>query len=139
MAPAPDPELAGRMLPTTPVRPNAPQGSAWRGLVTLLLVVLGPFVAWTLAFSVASIVSSPNVPDPCHSSTWGCELSPQEGMALVGLVCGAVIVPVVTLGLGIVTLLRPADRRRQTVVRGVTGFVVVAVVLAGVAVGTTLA
>lgn len=136
--------LGGRMLPaTTPHQPTSPTAqpgpSPWRGVVTVLLGVLGPLAVWVIVITTAAMLSSPDVPEGrCEGIGWGCELSPRDGIALLGFVGGAVLVPAVTLVLGIVTLLRPVDRRRQTVVGGVAGFAMAVVVLAAFAIASTL-
>lgn len=134
-------------MPIAAARPASPASPApgaapgpWAGLVTVLLGLLGPLGIWLVAVGAAAMLASPEVASgQCEGLGWGCQLSPRGSVAFAGFIGGVVVVPAVTLLIGVVTLLRPADRRRQTVVGGVTAFAVAAIAVAGFVLVSVLA
>ena len=72
--------------------------AAPRAWSTVALVLLGPLAVWAGTVLVGSAFAADSLPaGQCEGIGWGCTLTPRDSLLIVGVVLGAIVVPIATV------------------------------------------
>ena len=94
------------------------------GWVAGLLALFGPLVVWAVGVALAAGSASTTVGEgECEGIGFGCRLAPHDGVVLLGVVVGLVVVPVATVVAMVVGTRGPVTERlgRVALVLGLLG------------------